>query len=225
LSKLNKLEHPTRYLFSRFLVRTGLCRLLTIKTNGYKLHYFPTAISSELWQNPSARIYEMLPYIKAGDIIVDVGANVGTTVIPSAMAVGDSGTVLAFEAHPKTFQYLESNVKLNNLTNVKLFHNALGEKKGKVTFSDNDADDQNSVIFNSNSGISVDVTVLDDFTEDFEKIDLLKIDVEGYELFVLQGAEETLQKTKCINIEISEAHFAKFGYSCKTVIEFLEKKF
>jgi len=217
IKNLLQMEHPFRYLLSRFLVRTKLCKFFIINTGSYKLHYYPTAISSELWQNPSGRQYEMLPYIKKGDIIVDVGANIGTTVIPSAMAVEDSGRIIAFEAHPVICKYLSDNIKLNKLNNVTVHNFAIGEKKGTVTISDEDADDQNNININK-IGHKVKSALLDDFTAELEKIDLLKIDVEGYELFVLQGAVETLKKTECINIEISEEHFSRFGYSCSDVI-------
>ncbi|MEA2013004.1 MAG: FkbM family methyltransferase [Verrucomicrobiota bacterium] len=217
---LGRVESPFRYLLSRLLLKTGLYRVLTIKTNGYKLHYYNTAISSELWINPQKRKYEMLSFIKAGDTIIDVGANIGTTVIPSALATGKTGVVLAFEAHPETFEFLRGNIKLNNLKNVTAFNFALGEKEGDATISDIDDDDQNHVMRDKN-GKLVKLAPLDNFTKKLEIINLLKIDVEGYELFVLQGAEETLKKTKIVNIEISEKHFAKFGYSCSDVINLL----
>lgn len=204
------------------LVRTGFCKLIIIKTNGYKLHYYPTAISSDLWQYPDSRKYEMCPYIKAGQLIVDVGANIGTTAIPSSKAVGPNGKVFAFEAHPKTFHYLSKNIKLNQLENFSLFNCALGEKNGFVNITNLDADDQNKISKNQEE-VSIEMATLDSFMRDIDKIDLLKIDVEGYELFVLQGAKETLRKVQSIYIEISETHFKKYGYSCREILKFLSK--
>ena len=53
-------------------------------------------------------------------------------------------------------------------------------------------------------------------------IELLKIDVEGFEKFVLEGAPQTLSKVSCVYIESDEAHFAKYGYSCADVIGLLQ---
>ena len=56
------------------------------------------------------------------------------------------------------------------------------------------------------------------------RISLLKIDVEGYELFVFKGGEKTLEKTDCIYFEVVERLYQNFGYSSKDVFDFLFKK-
>ena len=221
--QLKKLDHPCRYLSSRVLVRSGLSKLFTIKTNGYKIHYFPTAISSELWLDPTKRKYKMLDYIKPGSTIIDVGANIGTTVIPAAFKTGESGTVLAFEANPKTFRYLQANIALNKINNVNAYNMALGDKQKISYITNKENDDQNEISQNNHNAHSVKEITLDSLTEDYKHINLLKIDVEGYELFVLKGAEKTLKKVQLIYIEISEIQFKKYGYTCRDVFEFLAK--
>lgn len=164
----------------------------------------------------------MLSFIQPGAVVVDVGANIGATAIPSAIAAGPSGTILAFEPHPRVFRYLRENVRMNHLENCELLNFALGNKKGPACLSDMENDDCNVLGDNCERGVTVSQDVLDSFTGDLESIDLLKIDSEGYELFVLKGARETLKKTKLVCVEISELQLKRFGCSVSEVIWLLE---
>lgn len=222
LSNILRHPHPCKYLLSRLLLKTGLSKYCQIKAHGYLLHFFPTAISTDLWIDPSCRSYEGLAFLSDGNIVVDIGANVGTTVIPSAQRVGNNGQVYAFEPHPKTFAYLKQNVSLNKLNNVDLFNIAVGNSEATVRISNFGNDDRNRIVGN-NEGLMVKIGKLDDFLQNENQIDLLKIDVEGFEKFVLEGATNTLKKTKYILIEISEKHFDEYAYSCQEVLKILEK--
>lgn len=155
------------------------------------------------------------------DVVVDVGANIGTTALAASRAVGDGGKVYAIEAHPRTFQYLASNIALNGAHNIQAIHTAVGNNAGMVFFSDTKRDDMNSVV-TYNSGVQVSIDTLDRLIPAVEKIELLKIDVEGYEKFVLQGAEELLKRTSCVYIEVFEKHFLEHHYSSQDIISFLE---
>jgi hypothetical protein len=86
-----------RLVISRFLLMTGLSRLFTIKLGDMKLKFFPTRISADLWF-PSKDIFEdyNLPFLKQGDTVIDVGANIGVTVLLFKKYIGASGKVFAF---------------------------------------------------------------------------------------------------------------------------------
>ena len=69
---------------------------------------------------------------KEGDVVIDVGAAFGLYTLPSSKQVGQSGKVIAIEAHPKNYEMLNRNVKLNNLTNVTCLNYAVYSTKTKV---------------------------------------------------------------------------------------------
>lgn len=204
-------KRPIKFLVSRVLCRSGLCRALMIQRPGYRLRFHPTCLSAELWVYRSRMSDEqfLARYLKAGDVVVDIGANIGTHSLKAASMIGATGRVIAFEAHPKTFCYLRQNVQLNGFVNIQLHHSALGDRTGTVNFSDKSADDQNHVV--ETGGIEVPVKILDE-SLNVDHVDLLKIDVEGYERFVLEGARQVLSRTQCVMYESWDRHCEKFGY-------------
>ena len=112
---------------------------------------------------------------------------------------------------------------MNEQKNIEQHNLALSDKSGYIYFSDVVSDGQNKVLQN-NSGIKVTTKTLDSFGYYQNRISLLKIDVEGYELFVFKGGEKTLEKTDCIYFEVVERLYQNFGYSSKDVFNFLFKK-
>ena len=174
-----------------------------------------------LWCNPhfySADEDVLRQHLKPGDVFVDVGANIGALTLAAAKIVGDAGRVFSVEAHPRTVRYLRGNIKLNRAVNVTVFHAAAGDHEGVVNFSSGRSDDQNRV---TESGLSVPLRTLDSLIPD-TPVRLLKIDVEGFELFALRGAERLLQRTDMVYFESWESHFSKYGYSTSDVLEFLK---
>jgi FkbM family methyltransferase len=158
--------------------------------------------------------------LKPTDIYLDIGANIGTTFIPAAKVV-TAGQAIGFEPHPQIFAYLQENVALNNISQHVMLHNcALGGQNGHITFSDKKSDDQNQILVND-SGLNVPINRLDDLTTAYDRIDLIKVDVEGYEKFVFEGAADTLAKTACIYYEVCDAYFERFGYTTRDLLAIL----
>ena len=216
-----KQENPLKFLLSRLIKTTGLWRFLKIRLNGYSLWLHPSALSLSLWMNPQDRsedIEVIKMILKSGDHFCDVGANIGQLSIEAALIVGSTGRITSYEAHPRTASFFSANVKLNKLNNIRLVQSAVGAECGWVSFTDQNSDDQNKV---SDIG-SIDVPVLTlDTLFDEEKIDLLKIDIEGYELFALQGSLRTLHKVDFIYFEAWDLHFSKYGYYFSDLYELL----
>ena len=215
-----------RFLVSRVLWRTRLCSLFQIYKESYRLKFHPTALSAILWIDPQNRWSDeafLKRYLKEKDTVVDVGANIGDLTLTAASVVGPKGRVYSLEAHPRTYGFLRKNVALNNCSNIILFNLALGDKESEIVFSDLRGDDQNHVSQNGR-GISVKMARLDDLPLLEPHIQLLKIDVEGYEKFVLDGAPRTLEKVSCVYFESWERHFSRYGYACQDVIKLLAKK-
>ena len=135
-------------------------------------------------------------------VVVDVGANVGAYT-REVGRVNASARVFAFEPHPLTFERLASS--LGNAANVRLYNYALGAEAGSSTLYDRESagGSSHASIFRGviedihharAKSYDIDVRTLDQFVEEhrLERIDLLKIDTEGYELNVLRGGARTL---------------------------------
>lgn len=138
-----------------------------------------------------------------GGVAVDIGANIGTHTLTLAQALGPTGTVLAFEPNPLVRSVLERNVALNGFLGAHVFDCALGDKPGMRPLRVPKADSAEY----SNMGLSslvaldtphdlveVQVCTLDDVVRQvgLTRVDLVKIDVQGYECRVLAGMEEVL---------------------------------
>ena len=147
--------HPYRFLLSRVLMKSGLSHLLTVRRGQIRLRFYPSPTTAQAWIDPEYVRDEdafIRRFLRAGDVVVDCGANIGLLSLPAARIVGEGGIVYAIEAHPRIFEYLSGNTKLNNLNNVKLFNVALAEKEGTVKFSDDRWDELNSVVTTGENG-------------------------------------------------------------------------
>ena len=219
LQVLRDHKRPLRFVAGRMLVKSGLCERLTIPQNGYHLRFYPSNLSEQLWVDRSWREPELTlirAYLRLGDKVIDVGANVGDTAITASLKVGSKGKVWAVEAHPRTYGYLLGNIKLNGVSNIEALNAAAATEPGRLLFGNDRRDDMNRV---GQPGIEVDAIRLDDLIQFSGDIDLLKIDVEGYELQVLGGAPKILNRTHFVLFEVSEAHFRNFGYNLTDLLE------
>ncbi|REA58835.1 FkbM family methyltransferase [Dyadobacter luteus] len=148
----------------------------------------------------------LMHYLRSEDTFVDIGANIG---VYSVLASGVSGAQsLAFEPIPSTFDRLRRNIVYNNLTEkAKLFNMGVGDKEETLTFS-NSLDAINHVITDSKnfsgSVMKVPVNSLDNLMKGLTP-NFLKIDVEGFEANVINGATETLQN-KVLNVIVMETN-------------------
>ncbi len=222
LAKLKRESRPIRFLASRFLWHSGLCSFLTIPCGDYRLRFYPSACSATLWLDPRERLQDeavVRQLVTTGDVVVVVGANIGAIALAAARAVGQSGHVYSVEAHPRTYKYLLGNLQLNQVQNVTTFNVACGKASGSVSFSNRRSDDQNSVV---HAGIPVPLRRLDELIPD-RPIKLLKIDVEGYEKFVMEGATNLFKNVEFIYFESYARHFDAFGYCLKDILAFLRQ--
>lgn len=141
--------------------------------------------------------------IKSGNIVVDLGANIGYYTLIFSKLVGDSGLVLAFEPDPQNFSILKRNVEANKCSNIVLFQKAVFNKNEilKNFLSDDNYGDHR--IYNPGDRDKykeVSAVVLDEELRDYNQIDFIKIDVQGSEQFALNGARQILSKNREIKI-------------------------
>ncbi|MDZ7897010.1 MAG: FkbM family methyltransferase [Arcicella sp.] len=133
----------------------------------------------------------MIHFLRENDNFVDVGANIGVYSI-LASGVGKANS-FSFEPLPSTFNRLKRNINYNYLSDkVTLFNNGVGDKKEQLFFTNN-LDAINHVVSNSEGNtLRVEVDTLDAFLGG-KSAHFLKVDVEGFEEFVLRGAANTLK--------------------------------
>jgi FkbM family methyltransferase len=216
---------PFRNLFAQFLSKTGLCRFYTIKMRGYNILFNQSSLSVRFYTNPAERDEDenfLKQLLKPGDVYVDVGANIGTLSLCASITVTNTGKVIAIEPHPKTFGYLKDNIALNGFTNLQAFNYAVGKEDGVLLFSSINSDDQNKVMISGEDAIKVAVKKLDSLLQNETHITLLKIDVEGFEKFVIEGAIEVLKRTDMVYYESCDQFYEGYGYNSGDLIALLQ---
>ena len=149
----------------------------------------------------------ILKQVKIGDVVVDVGANVGYYTVLLADKVGLSGKVYAFEPDKTSFEILERNVAENKLKNVVAVNAAVGSKNGKLKLHRSEENFGDHKLYGKAEKTSqVKIVKLDDFIK--EAVDLIKIDTQGWEPEVIKGAQKVILKNKpTIFMEYSPAGY------------------
>jgi FkbM family methyltransferase len=174
----------------------------------------PTDYEPEVWR-------ELLSSVRPGDVVADIGANVGLYAVALARRVGPTGRVIAYEPDTRNAALLRHNLSLNDVEGVvDVREIALGSEQGELPF----LSDQQQSRFDAAGPSRVRVVTLDD---DVERVALLKIDVEGFECAVLHGARSLLadegRRPRRIFVEAHLARLPEFGLTERDVIRALER--
>jgi FkbM family methyltransferase len=140
---------------------------------------------------------------RPGTCVIDVGANVGIFTICLGSALRSSGSAWAFEPWPSNVERLRDNVRLNHLSNIEVYPLALGNRAGEAAFHLSDDPAFHSVGAlpqgrDSGRMVSVRMDRLDNIWRQAGRptVSLIKIDVEGAEAQVLEGAQELIERDK-----------------------------
>ncbi len=135
--------------------------------------------------------------LKPGDIVVEAGANIGAHTLGLARIVGPAGQVHAFEPQRRIFQILCANLALNNIANVHIRQQGLGDSANTMWVSPPDfAAEANfgGVSLGLSGRDPVEIVTLDSLG--LQRLDLVKIDVEGMEEKVIRGGIDTIQRLR-----------------------------
>lgn len=137
-----------------------------------------------------------LSRVHSGMTLLDIGANIGLYSLLSAKRLGGSGFVHAFEPTPFVANRLRDNVRLNHFHNVIVNQIALSDQAGTVKFYVHEEADCSSLAAVSSNSIEVQTMSLDEYLRRaaIQRVDLIKIDVEGAEVKVLRGAQALLSR-------------------------------
>jgi FkbM family methyltransferase len=147
--------------------------------------------------------------IKEGDVVFDVGANVGVHTVLMAKLVGEKGEVVSFEPEAETFNSLKKNISINELDNVITFPLALSDSRSEknIYFTGNTGGFSLRDNSGSLKGSGVKLIPGDELIkeENLPIPNIVKIDVEGFEYEVIKGLSKTLKDKQC-KIVICEVH-------------------
>ena len=166
-------------------------------------------------KDPEQEVKEIfLENISPGDVVIDVGSNIGDYTLIASKKVGDSGKVLSFEPLSETFLTLNRNLQLNEITNCMFFQNAVGEKPGLANLYKNNLSGTMGHLDSSLNGKDlikrdeIEVVTIDDVltSEHIDTVNMIKIDVEGFEHEVLLGCLQSFKENKIKKI-LCEVHF------------------
>jgi FkbM family methyltransferase len=166
--------------------------------------------------------------LSPGKTFIDAGANFGIYSLVASRLVGQTGRVIAFEPSLQSFPVLQRNINLNNLTNVAAFRTALCEKTGTARLYHADDPVSNSLGKDSSwggEGEEVATETLDRAIEQasVQRVDVIKLDVEGAEELVLRGARKVLTIMRPLIIfEVHPTAAARLGLSSSGASDLLK---
>ena len=169
-------------------------------------------------------------HIKFGGTVYDIGANIGFFTIIAARLVGQSGHVYAFEPVSENVINIQRNVNLNRYANVTVFENAVSRStgKGELLLTKHPGGHTLSSAGNPHNvvrSITVDLVSIDDMIskKTIKPPEVVKIDVEGAEIGVLQGMKQTIKQYRPIIIyEIDDRDIEAFEKKQKIINKFLK---
>ena len=172
-----------------------------------------------LFGNRELEHREMLSRIvNPGITIFDVGANIGYYAIMESKLVGDQGRIIAIEPSPSNIELLRKNLTLNSITNVEVLSGAISDKNGKAKFHLSHQSNLNTfhaigsgLKHLSGYSINVETQTISQLSTTFGKPDLIRMDVEGHEVAVLNGAIEDIRLGIMRPAVIFETHLTRYN--------------
>lgn len=172
----------------------------------------------------------LLSLASKGNRVLDIGTNLGSTLLRFAQIVGTEGAVIGFEPDPINYKNCELNISLNAFKNLKVFKMGLGDQNATMNLVVDTASNRGGNRISTNQkkkGEMVEVKRLDEVMAsiDWTAIDLIKIDVEGYDLKVLKGGAKTIKRHQPkLFIELDNNNLTAVGDSASSLILFLKKE-
>jgi FkbM family methyltransferase len=217
-----------RFVPSHYLYRKGTMReirvdgiRMIVDVSDYIGHYYLFGFRDPAQANLFALCKEHFN-------VMDIGANIGFTVLKLATRAS-RGKVIGFEPDPVNFSFSSRNLALNGFDNAKVLNIGLGASEGEVRMEVTSAGNRGGNRISATAagtGDKVKIRRLDSLFPELNiaSLDLVKIDVEGYELHVLNGGEQTIRKHKpVLFVEVDDNHLRAHGHSAAELIAFIRQ--
>lgn len=163
--------------------------------------------------------------LKADDVFVDIGANIGVHSMMASEIISDKGKVISFEASQHNFLRLQEHITLNQANNIEAHHLAVAECNKDITLFYNEEEGNKGMVSaygkHKSHSEKIKAVALDSFLAQ-TKIDFIKIDIEGGEFDALKGMKNILQtQNPVLLIELEEDIIEQTDYEEKDIIDFL----
>lgn len=242
LKRIRLLSRPIRRYIKSILIKDK--RLTVLKEyDGILFNlYKNNTLENEIIQTGSfEKVIQTLfkNIIKDNNVVFDVGANVGVHATLFSKLVGNNGKVYAFEPVRHNIKRLNMNLRLNGVQNVNIIDKGVGDKNTIQTMNVFKEDSPNLAVSSFidydyiqkefENGLvekeEFEIVTLDSFVEEntINQVDFLKIDVEGFEYYVLSGAKEIIRKYKpTILFEFYSKRIVDIGLSNKEFKDILD---
>ena len=162
--------------------------------------------------------------LQPGSRLIFAGAHIGAVLIPLVRHAATRAAI-AYEPSPRNYRLLTMNLRLNAMDGVVAVNAALGEKCGKIQFTENSINTGNSRVAPAGE-ITVEMETLDrTVPADWDSIDLIVMDTEGSEVAAMRGAQATLARTRNLYVEFSPEQLGEQGSNAAEFVETVEKYF
>jgi FkbM family methyltransferase len=163
--------------------------------------------------------------LEPGSRLIFAGAHIGSVLVPLVRHAA-TRAVMAYEPSPRNFKLLSMNLRLNGMDGVVALNAALGERSGKIQFTENGINTGNSRVAAADGEITVDMETLDrTVAADWDPIDLIVMDTEGSEVAAMRGGQATLARTRNLYVEFSPEQLGEQGSTAAEFVETAEKHF
>lgn len=228
---VNRLERMEQYLIvsaRRFAINCGPGEVLVRSEVGYILcspsDHALLALLVESGELERGTRLLIQGFLKPNDVFIDVGANVGMHTLAAAQAMQGRGRIIAFEPFEPTQRLLAKSIWLNGFAEMTEIHQAaVSNRRGHQTLFLGAASGHHSLFPLTTSSyfapqpVEVALVRLDDVVTDSTQVDLIKIDVEGAELDVLEGARPIIARSPSIAlvVEFGFSHLGRTGHTTK----------
>jgi len=191
---------PRRYRVYRLLSRLAADRYEIYRVEGgliyLNLHESSAMVQRAMHAYEPAKHALIRRHLRPGMTFIDVGANKGDFTLLAARLVGGTGTVISIEPEPENHSVLRRTLELNDYGNIKVMQVALSDCDGVADLQIGSTSGSHSLSpeFNGLRTVAVPTVTLDAVVADhrLDPVDMIKIDVQGFELAVLRGAFRTL---------------------------------
>lgn len=204
-----------------------------------KLHGYEMSLDIGRWSNRATyfldRYYDLptqlllQKLLRPGMVFIDVGANEGMMTLCARALVGEHGRIFAFEPNPAPRSILAANLERNSIENVLVFDCGLSDASGHLKLTVPTANWGEGSFgrpsYDSRSVHIVECTVcVGDELLQLEQPNVIKVDVEGFELRVLKGLTKVLQSARPVVItELVEQHLKGAGASARSLVDFMRR--
>lgn len=218
-------------IFKKACGQKLLVKVLVLDSWMY-LNLFDPGISYQLIVNgirEPGHVEQVRDALKAGMKGIDIGANIGYYVLLEAQLVGLEGRIFCIEPAPDNFSLLKKNVLENNFDDrVTCFQYLVGDKNGPEKLFLSEAANSHSIAAISGRSVELPMVTIDHFLAtkhiNPEEIDFLRMDIEGYEVMVLQHMQTLLANRKKplkLFIELHPSSYEQWGWTLEKFINYL----